>query len=120
MRLVLGFSFCLLVLLADPVDIEQSELVQTESLHIVMVYHVKTQVEQRLVLAGLRFEQGTQGELEFVEHGFVDDTRTVDEVLEQRIFTDGLQMLFALCMMTETAATGAILQMLSHGLMTVR
>ena len=82
MRLVLGFSFCLLVLLADPVDIEQSELVQTESLHIVMVYHIKTQVEQRLVLAGLRFEQGTQGELEFVEHGFVDDTRTVDEVLE--------------------------------------
>ena len=69
MRLVLGFSFCLLVLLADPVDIEQSELVQTESLHIVMVYHVKTQVEQRLVLAGLRFEQGTQGELEFVPTG---------------------------------------------------
>lgn len=82
MRLVLGFGFCLLVLLAGPVDIEQSELVQTESLHIVMVYHVKTQVEQRLVLAGLRFEQGTLGELEFVEHGFVDDTRTVDEVLE--------------------------------------
>ena len=27
-------------------------------------------------------------------------------------------VLFALCMMTETAATGAILQMLSHGLMT--
>lgn len=27
-------------------------------------------------------------------------------------------VLFALCMMTQTAATGAILQMLSHGLMT--
>ena len=65
---------------------------QAKGFHVVIVHHIETEVKERLVLSGFRFEKGAEGELELVEHFLVDDTGAVDKVFQQRIPFDGLQV----------------------------
>ena len=65
---------------------------KAECLHVTVVDDVETQVEQCLVLAVVRFEQGTYVELEFLQYSLVDDAVAVYEVAEQLVFVDGLKV----------------------------
>ena len=76
--------------LVFPVDEQQDELLQAVCLHVVVVDDIEAEVEQALVLAGLRLQHGADVQFQFVENLLVDVTIGVDEVAEQLVVLDCL------------------------------
>lgn len=68
-----------------PIDEEQHELLQTVGLHVLMIDDIETEVEQILVLAGIRLQHGTDVEFQFVENLFIYITVGIDEITEELI-----------------------------------
>ena len=75
-----------------PVDVEQHELLESEGLHVRMVDHVETEVEQRPVLSRIARKQRTDVQFQLVEHLLIHVTVAVDEVTEELILFNRLQV----------------------------
>ena len=53
--------------------VELEEVGEGDGLHVLMIDHVEAEVEEGLVLAVLRLQQGPDVELEFVDHALIDE-----------------------------------------------
>ena len=66
--------------------VEGDEVAQAVGFHLIVVDDVDTEVEQVLAVFAAVGDEGADGHLEFVEHGFVHDARRTDEAVKQTVF----------------------------------
>ena len=59
-----------------------------------MVDNIDAEVEQVFAVLFLGGDEGTDIQFEFVEHGFVHDAVTVDEMTEETVFFDSGKVFF--------------------------
>ena len=60
-------------------QVELDKLLQPEGFHVVVIDNVDAEVEQVFTVFFLSGDEGTDIQLELVEHGFVHDAVAVDE-----------------------------------------
>ena len=65
--------------------VELEEVGEGDGLHVLMIDHVEAEVEEGLVLAVLRLQQGPDVELEFVDHALIDDAIGIDQMVERSV-----------------------------------
>ena len=73
----------------QPLQVEPDELLESESLHVVVVDDVDAEVQQVFAVFYLCGNQRTDVQLQLIEHRFVHDAVAVYQMLEQSVFLDG-------------------------------
>ena len=75
-------------------EIEQDELVETVSLHVVVEDHFVAQGQQVGVVA-MVLQQGTGIEAQFLQNAFVHDSVAIEQVAKQGITSQCFEMVLA-------------------------
>ena len=105
-------GFCILLnVRRSPLAIKRDEVLQSESLHIVIVNHVKAKIEQSLIVLNCVLEQRAYVELQFVEHWLIYKAIAVYQTIKQRVFTYCLQMFVTFSILLVPEALAWILYM---------
>ena len=86
--------------------VELDKLLLSEGFHIVVVDNIDAEGEQVFAVLFLGGDEGTDIQFEFVEHGFVHDAGTVDEMTEETVFFDSGKVFFRYFLVASSAGIG--------------
>ena len=84
---LVGFGVCL-----GPFVVESDEGTEAVGFHFVVINHVDAEVEQIFGVVGRMGDERADVEFEFVEHGFGDIARRVNQALKELVAADGLEV----------------------------